>query len=121
MSGYFEGQTIGKEKPPWYFTAANGGLLTAAGLWDEWENREAGGDHHKLHVADCQAQQLHCEKSTTACLLLQPTHFDLWLEGDDKSLLRPAPEGYLKRKAVTKRVNSSTADAALIEEEKKLL
>ena len=29
-------------KQPWYFTAANGGLLTAAGLWDEWKNRETG-------------------------------------------------------------------------------
>jgi putative SOS response-associated peptidase YedK len=42
MSGYFEWQTVGKEKLPWYFTAANSGLLTAAGLWDEWKNRETG-------------------------------------------------------------------------------
>jgi putative SOS response-associated peptidase YedK len=27
----------------WYFTAADGSpLLTAAGLWDEWKNRETG-------------------------------------------------------------------------------
>ena len=37
-----EWQNIGKEKQPWYFTAASGGLLTAAGLWDECKNRELG-------------------------------------------------------------------------------
>jgi hypothetical protein len=46
------------------------------------------------------------------------------VKGEDKSLLRPAPEGFLKRKAVSKRVNSSKADkddATLIEGEKLLL
>ena len=57
-------------------------------------------------------------------VLLTPDKFDAWVEGDDKSLLKPAPEGYLKRKAVSKRVNSSKADkddATLIEVEKSLL
>jgi putative SOS response-associated peptidase YedK len=57
-------------------------------------------------------------------VLLQPEQFDLWLKGDDKELLRPAPERFLKREAVTKRINISKADkddATLIEEEKTLL
>ena len=43
MSGYYEWQNTGSGKQPWYFTARDGSpLLTAAGLWDEWKNRETG-------------------------------------------------------------------------------
>src|SRR6516225_565700 len=43
MSGYFEWQSTPSGKQPWYFTASDGSpLLTAAGLWDEWKNRETG-------------------------------------------------------------------------------
>jgi putative SOS response-associated peptidase YedK len=43
MSGYYEWQDAPVGKQPWYFTARDGSpLLTAAGLWDEWKNRETG-------------------------------------------------------------------------------
>ena len=57
-------------------------------------------------------------------VLLTPDKYDAWVKGADKSLLRPAPEGFLKRRAVSKRVNSSKADkddATLVEEEKLLI
>ena len=41
MSGYYEWQNTPGGKQPWYFTDRDGSpLLTAAGLWDEWKNRE---------------------------------------------------------------------------------
>ena len=43
MSGYYEWQDSPAGKQPWYFTACDGSpILTAAGLWDEWKNRETG-------------------------------------------------------------------------------
>jgi putative SOS response-associated peptidase YedK len=43
MSGYYEWESTPSGKQPWYFTPADGSsLLTAAGLWDEWKNRETG-------------------------------------------------------------------------------
>ena len=43
MSGYYEWQNTPGGKQSWYFTTADGSpLLTAAGLWDEWKNRETG-------------------------------------------------------------------------------
>ena len=43
MSGYYEWQDTPSGKQPWYFTARDGSpALTAAGLWDEWKNRESG-------------------------------------------------------------------------------
>jgi putative SOS response-associated peptidase YedK len=43
MTGYFEWRNTPTGKQPWYFTAGNGSpVLTAAGLWDEWKDRETG-------------------------------------------------------------------------------
>jgi putative SOS response-associated peptidase YedK len=52
-------------------------------------------------------------------VLLQPEQFDHWLSGDmGVTELKPAPNDYLQRWPVSKRVNSSKADkddATLIE------
>jgi SOS response associated peptidase (SRAP) len=43
MSGYYEWQDTPGGKQPWYFTARDSSpLLTAAGLWDEWKDRQTG-------------------------------------------------------------------------------
>jgi len=43
MSGYYEWQNTPGGKQPWYFTARDGSpLLTAAGLWEEWKDRQTG-------------------------------------------------------------------------------
>jgi putative SOS response-associated peptidase YedK len=44
-------------------------------------------------------------------VLLMPEQFDRWLSGDTGvEELRPAPDDYLQRWAVSKRVNSSKTD-----------
>jgi putative SOS response-associated peptidase YedK len=52
-------------------------------------------------------------------VLLMPDQFDHWLSGEmGVEELKPAPDDYLQRWAVSKRVNSSKAekdDSALIE------
>ena len=124
MSGYYEWQTTGKEKQPWYFTAANGGLLIAAGLWDEWKNRETGETLLSCTMLITEPNNFVAEVHDRMPVLLTPDKLEAWVEGDDKALLKPAPKGLLKRRAVSKRVNSSKADkddATLIEEEKLLL
>jgi putative SOS response-associated peptidase YedK len=50
-------------------------------------------------------------------VLLHPEQFDHWLSGN-MTVVKPAPNAYLERWAVSKRVNSSKADkddATLIE------
>ena len=43
LSGYYEWQNTPDGKQPWYFTARDRSpLLTAAGLWDEWKDRQTG-------------------------------------------------------------------------------
>jgi putative SOS response-associated peptidase YedK len=41
-SGYFEWRTENGVKQLYYFSAAHGGVLSMAGLWDRWKDIESG-------------------------------------------------------------------------------
>jgi putative SOS response-associated peptidase YedK len=64
ISGYYEWQNTPSGKQPWYFTARDGSpLLTVAGLWDEWKNRDTG---ERLKSCTMIITEW-LRKSTTAC------------------------------------------------------
>jgi hypothetical protein len=67
----------------------------------------------------CEPNELVAEAHDRMPVLLQPDQFDHWLSGDmGVEELKPAPNDYLQRWSVSKRVNSSKADkddATLIE------
>ena len=51
VSGYYEWQDTPNGKQPWYFTARDGSpLLTVAGLWDQWKNKQTGERTHQSHA-----------------------------------------------------------------------
>jgi putative SOS response-associated peptidase YedK len=41
-SGYYEWSAIEGGKQPYFISAADGGVLSIAGLWDEWKDVETG-------------------------------------------------------------------------------
>lgn len=112
MSGYFEWQETPHGKQPWYFTARDGApLLTAAGLWDAWKNRETGERIKSCTMIITAPNAFVAEVHDRMPVLLQPEQFEYWLSGEmGVEELKPAPDGYLRRWAVSKRVNSSNAD-----------
>lgn len=121
VSGYFEWQDTPNGKQPWYFTARDGSpLLTVAGLWDEWKNRETGERIKSCAMIITEPNAFVAEVHDRMPVLLPADKFDHWLSGDmGVEELRPAPNDYLQRWAVSKRVNSSKADkddASLIEQ-----
>ena len=114
MSGYYEWQDTPGGKQPWYFTAADGSpLLTAAGLWDEWKDRADRRAAEVMHDDHHRAERVRCGRSTIACRCsLTEEQFAPWLSGEaGVEYLKPAPNDYLQRWPVSKRVNSSKADA----------
>jgi len=122
VSGYYEWQYLdGPKKPqPWYFTAADGSpVLTTAGLWDEWRDRQSGETVRSCTMIITDSNQFVAEVHDRMPVLLRPQQFDAWLDGSaGKEVLVPAPEDMLVKRPVSKRVNSSRApkeDATLIE------
>jgi putative SOS response-associated peptidase YedK len=41
-SGYFEWKTMPDGKQPYFISAADGGVLSIAGLWDRWHSTDTG-------------------------------------------------------------------------------
>jgi putative SOS response-associated peptidase YedK len=106
VSGYFEWAAANKGKQPYYFSAGDGGVLSIAGLWDEWTDR-----------ASPAGPLLSCTLIVTAAntfvrpihdrmpVLLQPKDFASWLDGSaGTELLVPAAENALQVWPVSKRV-----------------
>jgi putative SOS response-associated peptidase YedK len=113
MSGYYEWENTPNGKQPWYFTAADGSpLLTAAGLWDEWKNRETGERLKSCTMIVGGPNDFAADIHDRMPVFLTQDQFALWLSREaGVEVLKPAPNDYLQRWPVSKRVNSSKADA----------
>jgi putative SOS response-associated peptidase YedK len=112
VSGYFEWQDTPSGKQPWYFTARDGSpLLTVAGLWDSWNNKETGERIKSCTMIISEPNDFVAEVHDRMPVLLTPEQFEHWLSGDmGVEELKPAANDYLQRWPVSKRVNSSKAD-----------
>ena len=94
-------------------------LLTVAGLWDSWKNRETGDRIKSCAMIITEPNDFVAEVHDRMPVLLQPEQFDHWLSGNmGVDELKPVSNDHLQRWAVSKRVNSSKADtndATLVE------
>jgi putative SOS response-associated peptidase YedK len=113
LSGYYEWQDTPGGKHPWYFTAADGSpLLTAAGLWDEWKNRETAERLKSRTMIVTEPNDFAVDIHDRMPVFLSEDHFAPWLNGEaGAEVLKPAPDDFLQRWPASKRVNSSKADA----------
>jgi putative SOS response-associated peptidase YedK len=120
VSGYYEWQDTPGGKQPWYFTARDGSpALSIAGLWDEWTNPETGKPLKSCTMIITEPNKFVAEVHDRMPVLLTEKQFDPWLTGEaGVEYLKPAPNNFLQKWPVSKRVNSSRADdndATLIE------
>jgi putative SOS response-associated peptidase YedK len=86
--------------------------LTAAGLWDEWKDRATGEQLESCPMIITEPNEFVAEVHDRMPVLLTEEQFASWLSGEaGMELLKPEPNDYLQRWPVSKRVNSSKADA----------
>lgn len=112
--GFYEWAPRGRGHQPYHFRSREGSLLGFAGLFEQWHgkgtevvesctvltaeaNADLEGIHHRMPV------------------ILDPTHFEAWLDPRSdptllKAMMGPAPEGTLDWRAVSRRVNSPRFD-----------
>jgi putative SOS response-associated peptidase YedK len=113
ISGYYEWQNTPHGRQPWYFTARDGSpILTAAGLWDEWKNVETGERVKSCTMIITEPSDFAAEIHDRMPAFLTEEQFEPWLSGEaGAGMLKPAPNDFLQRWPVSRRVNSSKADA----------
>ena len=77
VSGYYEWQDLPSGKQPWYFTVRDSSpILTVAGLWDEWKNRETGERIKSCAMIICEPNEFVAEVHDRMPVLLRPEQFE---------------------------------------------
>jgi putative SOS response-associated peptidase YedK len=119
-SGYYEWITRPDGKQPFFISAADGGVLSFAGLWDRWKSPETGElvISCTIIVTDANGRTLHIHDRMP--VLLDKANFKPWLSGAaGAEILRPAADDRVRFWPVSRRVNktgSGDDDPTLVEE-----
>jgi len=101
-SGYYEWEKRPDGKQPYFISAADGGVLSFAGLWDRWRNPKTGEPTTSCTII-----------VTDANALTRPIHDRMpdvraWFDGSGGTeLLRSAPGDKLRMWPVSRRVNKT--------------
>jgi putative SOS response-associated peptidase YedK len=119
-SGYYEWLKRPDGKQPYFIRAADGGVLSLAGLWDRWKNPETGEFVTSCTIIVTNANALTGTIHSRMPVVLDKTDIGLWLNGTAGSeLLKPAAEDRLRMWPVSRRVNKTGTgddDPTLIDE-----
>jgi putative SOS response-associated peptidase YedK len=107
-SGYYEWIARPNGMQPYYISAADGGTLSFAGLWDRWRNLDTGERVMSCTIIATDANTLMRPIHDQMPVILEPADFKAWLYGDGGTeLLRSAADHKLCIWPVSKRVNAS--------------
>ena len=107
-SGYYEWRAGEGGKQPYFISAANGTVLSIAGLWDEWKVPETGEAISSATLIVTAAYDFTRPIHDRMPVLLGQSDLDAWLTGKaGVELLWPAPNDLLRMWPVSKRDNAS--------------
>jgi putative SOS response-associated peptidase YedK len=92
--------------------SAVGRGFVLAGLWDEWKDRHTGERLKSCTMIITEPNDFAAEIHDRMPVFLTEQQFAAWLSGEaGAGILKSAPNDFLQRWPVSKRVNSSKADA----------
>jgi putative SOS response-associated peptidase YedK len=119
-SGYYEWLKRSDGRQPYFISAADGGVLSFAGLWDRWKNPETGEPVISCTIIVTDANALTHSIHDRMPVVLDNVDIRPWLNGEaGTELLRPAAEDRLRMWPVSRRVNKTGTgddDPTLIDE-----
>jgi putative SOS response-associated peptidase YedK len=108
-SGFFEWQTIGKEKIPFFIYPTNGKILSLAGLFDQWQDPISGKIKKTFTVLTCPANELmaeiHNSKKRMPVILTSEQEKE-WLEGklNLETLRHPIENSFLQAHEINRKI-----------------
>jgi putative SOS response-associated peptidase YedK len=111
-TGFFEWQTIGKEKIPFFIYPSKGEILSLAGLFDQWQDPVSGKIKKTFTVLTCPANELMAEihnSKKRMPVLLKPEQEIDWLQGklDLDILQNPVDSIFIKAHEVNRKLVAS--------------
>jgi putative SOS response-associated peptidase YedK len=119
ISGFYEWRQMADGKQPFFISGVDAPVLSVAGLWDNWKNRETGETIRSCTMIVTEANPFMSEIHDRMPVFLGQETLEPWLarkSGTD--ILLPASAAHLTARPVSRRVNSSKAakdDRTLIE------
>jgi len=114
-SGYFEWKPVPDGQQCYYVSATDGGVLSIAGIWDEWNNIESGEVVSSCSMIITAANSFMRSVRHLMPALLHKKDFEPWLNGTASTeVLKPADEDYLRVWPVLGHANHNGDDPTLI-------
>jgi putative SOS response-associated peptidase YedK len=118
-SGYYEWRAAEGGRQPYFISAANGSVLSIAGLWDQWKDPQTSEMVLSCTLIVTAANDFTRPIHDRMPVLLDRSNNEAWLTGKaSRELLWAAPNDLLRMWPVSKRVNASGRgddDLSLIE------
>ena len=97
MSGFYEWRQMEDGKQPFFISDADGGVLSCAGLWDNWKDRATGETMRSATLIVTDANTFMSQIHDRMPVFLPPDKFEAWLDGSGGvDILTPAPHGTLR-------------------------
>lgn len=109
-SGFYEWQTVGRLKFPWYFSRPDGEPLALAGIWEEWRSA-AGAALETFSLITTEPNDVVRPLHDRMPVILTGDNLDRWLDPSIREperlqpLLVPLPSALLGAQPVSTRVN----------------
>lgn len=110
-SGFYEWQTLGRLKFPWYFQPKDESPFLLAGIWEKWRG-EAGVELETFSLITTTPNDVVRPLHDRMPVILRDGGIDAWLDpaviepARLQPLLGPLPDGTMKATPVSTRVNS---------------
>jgi putative SOS response-associated peptidase YedK len=114
-SGFYEWQTIGRLKQPWFFQLRDESPFVFAGLWERWRSSD-GVELQTCSLITTSPNDVVRPLHDRMPVILRAPAVDTWLDtaisdpAQLEPLLRPLPDGTMKGTPVSDRVNSVRHD-----------
>ena len=112
-SGFFEWKQVNKEKIPHYIYAANGEILSMAGIYDIWTNNITGETMKSFAIltthANSMMSEIHNVKHRMP-VIIDNNNTKAWLNStatDRLNLCKPCSNDYLTSHTVSPKLNST--------------